>query len=118
MQEGLAVATALANPSSCETTPLPVDWCFKRHFPHCAITICDVLLTQRDELLENGKTTRDTGYETTTFTRFPGALGVPLVQADQVVGCVGPGFWVLAEHQVVVTFTLVGEMAGKPILRT
>jgi hypothetical protein len=41
------------------------------------------------------------GYDTATFTRFPGALLVALVQEDHVVGVV-----LLAEHQVVVAVTL------------
>jgi hypothetical protein len=76
---------------------------------HCAITICDVLLSASDILGANG-TWNDRGYDTTTFTRFPGLLLVPDEHADQVVGGVGP----LEAHQVVVTVTFDEVIPVKP----
>jgi len=46
-----------------------------------------VLLKPSERLGPNG-TWKVNGYETTTFTRFPGALLVALVQEDHVVGVV------------------------------
>jgi hypothetical protein len=67
---------------------------------HWVITICDVLLKLSERLGPNG-TWKVTGYETTTFTRFPGALLVAAEQDDHVVGVE-----LLAEHHVVVAVTL------------
>ena len=66
---------------------------------YCEMIICEVLLKLSDNLGVKGMWS-DSGYATTTFTKFPGALLVVLEQDDHVVGVV-----VLAEHHVVVTVT-------------
>jgi len=71
-----------------------------------------VLLKPSERLGPNG-TWKVNGYETTTFTRFPGALLVALVQEDHVVGVV-----LLAEHHVVVALTFEDVIPAYPRLRT
>ena len=51
------------------------------------MTIWEVLLRSRTVERQNG-ILRGSSYITCTFTKFPGALQVPRVQTDHVVGLV------------------------------
>ena len=73
---------------------------------YCEITICDVLVTL---IVREGMKGTESGnaYTTFTFTRYPGALHVPVEHRVQVVGVPA-----LGEYQVVVTVMFDGLMPG------
>jgi hypothetical protein len=70
------------------------------------MTIFDVLVRLKERAGTNG-TESGNVYAATTFTWLPGALQVPVVHVDQVVGCVE-----LAVIQVVVTVSPLDRMPG------
>lgn len=72
------------------------------------MTICDVLLKFSERFFVNG-IRKVIGYDTVTFTRFPGALQVPVLHDDHVVGVVP-----LAEYHDVDTPTFEDVIAGNP----